>query len=114
VHQARLLADFLPEDGAVACPQNGGQQIEHGRIGMREPGDLPGQPGTRQLDVFEEVAFPWGKRQRFLGHPDRRESLARGGAEMLLHLRTHAGRIDIAHDDDHEVVGHVAGLVVGV
>ena len=91
VHQSGFFADFLPQHRAIATAENRGEQVEHGRIRVREPRNRPRQRTTRELDVF--VAMQCSRRElpRLLWHEHGRQTHARGRPKMLFHRRPRRG-----------------------
>ncbi len=113
VNETRLFADGLPENGAVAISQDGGEQVERGRIRMRQSGNLPAKAGPRELHLLKAVLLAPGKLPGFVGQRHGRQPGARNGTELLLNDLADGGGVKGADHDEHEIVGHVARAVVG-
>ena len=113
VHQAGAFANLAPQHRAVTVTEHRREQVEHGRIVVRESGNRPREHRPRHLDVFVAVLGARRELERLRGHQHRGEATARRGAEMLRHGGTRGREVEIADDDDHEVVWHVARPIIG-
>ena len=112
VHQPGLLADLLPEHGAVAAAQHRGEQIEDRCVRMRESGNRPSEGAAGELDILEAVLSPRSELERLGRNQHGGEARARRAAEVLLDRGAGRGEIDIAHNDDDQIVRHVTRSVV--
>ena len=81
---------------------------------MGEAGDLPAEAGAGDLHILGQMLVAAGELRGFVGHEHGREPGARGLAKMLRDGRAGRRRVEITGDDQHEVVRHVAGPVVGL
>ena len=93
--------------------QDHGEHVERRSIGMGESGDLPAEAGARDLHVFVKMLVAAGKLPGLVRHEHGRKAHARGLAKVLRNAGARGPRVEIACDDQHQVVRHVAGAVVG-
>ena len=59
------------------------------------------------------VRFALAELRRLGGDEHRRQRAARVDREERLQLAEHGAFVHVAHHDEDDVVGHVAGLVIG-
>ena len=73
---------------------------------------MPGQvqPGKLRRELGVDPPFP--ELLRLLRDVHRRQALARIVGEILLELIVHLLRIDVAHDDEEQVIRDVPELVI--
>ena len=112
MHQPGLLADLLPQHGAIAAAQHRGEQIEDRCVRMRESGNRPSEGAAGELDILEAVLSPRSELERLGRNQHGGEARARRAAEVLLDRGAGRGEIDIAHNDDDQIVRHVTRSVV--
>ncbi len=107
-NKTRFLAHPAIESRAAAVAQNGREQIERRHIGMGDLRNVPGQRETRQFrgKLFVHLAPPLLR--RLLRDVNRLERPRGIVGKILCELRVDLARIDIADDDEREIVRHVA------
>ncbi len=112
VHQPRPFAHGLPQDRAVAAAQDRSEHVERRRVRMRETGDLPGKISARELHVLEQMLLTTGQLERLAGQRERGEPRTRDGAKVFFDGGARGSGLKGADHHEHEIVGHIARVVV--
>ena len=112
VGQARFLAQLPVEPGAAAIAEDGREKIERRHIGMGDLGNVPRERETRQLGDKFLMHFAPAKLRRFGRDENRRQRFGRIIFEKIAELLMDRVRVNVADDDEGEIVRHVTRAVI--
>ena len=92
--------------------QNRREQIEHRRIHVGETGDRPRQGGAGEFDRLKAMRGPGRQLEGLRRHEHGREPRTWCGTKVLGDSGARFFQINVADNDDHEIVRHVACAVI--
>src|SRR4051812_1460151 len=112
VGQTGFLAQLPVEARAAAIAKDRRKKINCRHVGMRNLGDVPGKRQTRQLSDKFLMSFAAAELRRFVRDEKRPERFGRMIVKKIAELLTDRVRVDVADDDESQIVRYVPRLVV--
>ena len=114
VHETLFLANLLIEPRAASAAEQRGEHVENRNVRMAQFRDVPGEVEVAHFDRRLLGDFACGDLFRFRRQDGGRHRTGFAGGEGRADLFLDFGGIDVAHDDEEDVVRRVLLLVIGV